>query len=75
VAATGKFSVRYLDAITGVDYTAFDFTGGSYQLNATDGGAAGDKYQIVLKRPDGTAFHSSSSAQLLIVGGAITVKS
>lgn len=75
VAATGKFSVRYLDAITGADYTTFDFTGGSYQLNATDGGAAADKYQIVLKRPDGTAFHSSSSAQLVIAGGAITVKS
>ena len=75
VAATGKFSVRYLDAITGVDYAAFDFAGGSYQLNATDGGTAADKYQIVLKRPDGSAFHSSSSAQQVIGGGAITVKS
>jgi hypothetical protein len=75
VAATGKFSVRFLDAISGADYTAFDFVGGSYQLNATDGGSAADKYQIVLKRPDGTAFHSSSSAQLVIAGGAITVKS
>ncbi len=75
VAATGKFSVRYLDAITGADYTAFEFAGGSYQLNATDGGATADKYQIVLKRPDGTAFHSSSSTQLVIAAGAITVKS
>ncbi len=75
VAATGKFSVRYLDAITGADYTAFDFAGGSYQLNATDGGTSADKYQIVLKRPDGTGFHSNSSAQLVIAGGAITVKS
>lgn len=75
VAATGKFSVRYLDAITGANYTAFDFAGGSYQLNATDGGTAADKFQIVLKRPDGTAFHSSSSTQIVIAGGAITVKS
>ncbi|TMC52354.1 MAG: choice-of-anchor D domain-containing protein [Chloroflexi bacterium] len=75
VAAAGRFSVRYLDAVTGIDYSAFDFTGGSYQLNATDGGATGDKYQIVLMRPDGTAFHSSSSGQVLIAGGGITVKS
>ena len=75
VAAAGKFSVRYLDAVTGTDYSAFDFTAGSYQLNATDGGATGDKYLIVLMRPDGTAFHSSSSGQVLIAGGAITVKS
>ena len=75
VAAAGKFSVRYLDAVTGTDYSAFDFTGGSYQLNASDGGATGDKYLIVLTRPEGTAFHSSSSGQALIAGGAITVKS
>jgi outer membrane protein assembly factor BamB len=75
VAASGKFSVRYLDAITGVDYTSFDFAGGSYQVNATDGGAAADKYQIVLNRPDGTVFHSSSSSQQVIAGGVITVKS
>ena len=74
VQAQGKFSVRYLDAITGVDYTSFDFTNGSFQLNATDNNSTGDKYQIVLKRPDGSAFHSSSSNQALIVGGDITVK-
>ncbi len=74
VMAKGAFSVRYLDAITGADYTSFDFTGGSYQLNATDAGTTGDTYQLVLKRPNGTAFHSSSSSQALIAGGAITVK-
>ena len=74
VAATGAVSVRYLDAITGADYTSLDFSGGTYQLNATDAGSTGDKYLVVLKRPNGTTFHSSSSAQTPIAGGAITVK-
>jgi outer membrane protein assembly factor BamB len=73
IAASGALSVRYLDAITGADYAGLDFSGGSYQLNATDAGSTGDKYLLVLKRPNGTSFHSSSSAQAPIAAGVITV--
>ena len=75
VLVRGAFAVRYLDAVTLADYTTFDFSGGTYELNSTDAGTSGDRYQLLLKRPDGTAFHSSSSSQLPVAGGGITVKS
>jgi hypothetical protein len=81
---TGKFSVQYIDAITGTDYTQFDFGNGTFQLNVIDGGAGGsaDQYAIAIRRPDGTLFHVStlpfsssngSGTQVLLGGGNITV--
>src|SRR5262249_38081254 len=60
--ATGKFSVQYIDAITGADYTQLDFGNGTFQLNVTDGSSGGsaDQFAIALRRPDGTLFHAST---------------
>src|SRR5258708_13571180 len=58
--ATGHFSVRYVDAQTGQRYSAFEFTGGTFQLtpaNATN--KAPPRFGLVLARADGTAFPSS----------------
>jgi hypothetical protein len=85
LASGGSFSVRYLDALTGVDYVQFDFAGGIYQLYATDGASGDDTYALTLRRADATVFHTSSAvvdrspigsfASNAPLGGPISVRS
>jgi hypothetical protein len=71
---TGKFSVQYLDSITGQDYTQFDFGNGSFQLNVTDGssgGPAGDDFGLQLQRNDGSNFVPMGRTFYVSAGTAI----
>ncbi len=70
--ATGHFSVRYVDAQTGQRYSAFEFTGGTFQLTAANAtNKAPARFGLVLARPDGTAFHSSGAGSLPVVLGTL----
>jgi len=71
-SATGQFAVEYVDALTGQRYTTFEFSGGTFKLsfvNATDNSPA--KFGLILKRPDGTLFHSTGSAPAPVVLGRL----
>jgi hypothetical protein len=59
---TGKFSVQFNDAMSGVQYTQFGFGNGTFQVSVTDGGSGGsnDKFGDVMRRGDGTIFHIGS---------------
>jgi hypothetical protein len=83
-AITGKFSVQYNDAMTGVQYTQFGFGNGTFQVNVTDrgNGPGVDMFAEAMHNPDGTIFHLStapfstgtgSATQVLLGGGNITV--
>src|SRR5207302_1655087 len=72
VAATGQFAVEYVDSLTGQRYTTFEFSSGTYKLNVAN--AAGNspaKFGLVLKRPDGTVFHSTGSVPSPVVLGRL----
>ena len=61
--AMGHFNVAYVDAMNGQRYTAFEFSGGTYRLNAanaTNKAPAG--FGLVLQRADGTTFHATGSS-------------
>jgi hypothetical protein len=71
-SATGQFVVEYIDALTGQRYTTFEFSGGTFKLsfvNATGNSPA--KFGLILKRPDGTLFHSTGSAPAPVVLGRL----
>ena len=71
-SATGQFVVEYVDALTGQRYTTFEFSGGTFKLsfvNATGNSPA--KFGLILKRPDGTLFHSTGSAPAPVVLGRL----
>jgi hypothetical protein len=71
--ATGHFSVQYVDAQTGQRYTTFEFTGGTFKLAATNAtNKASAAFGLVLKRADGTVFHTTgSSATSPVVLGSL----
>jgi len=71
-SATGQFVVEYVDSLTGQRYTPFEFSGGTFRLsfaNATGNSPA--QFGLVLKRPDGTVFHSTGSAPAPVVLGRL----
>jgi hypothetical protein len=59
---TGKFSVQYLDSVTGQDYTQFDFGNGTFQLNVNDcgSGPSGDTFGLALTTSNGNTFTPST---------------
>ena len=71
-AATGQFAVQYVDAQTGQRYSAFEFTGGTFKLTVADAtGTSPAKLQLVLKRADGTVFHTTGGAPVPVVLGKL----
>jgi hypothetical protein len=71
-SATGQFVVEYVDALTGQRYTMFEFSGGTFNLNFVNAtGNSLAKFGLVLKRPDGTVFHSTGSAPAPVVLGRL----
>ncbi len=60
-SASGHFSVALIDSLTGVRYGAFEFSGGAFTLNVSDGGTkTANGFALELSRPDGTLFHTSA---------------
>jgi hypothetical protein len=60
-AATGHFSVAYVDSQTGQHYSSFEFSGGTFKLNeANSTSKAPAGISIVMQRPDGTIFHATA---------------
>jgi hypothetical protein len=71
-SATGQFDVEYVDAMTGQLYTTFQFSGGTFKLNVVDAKSTSPaKFGLVLKRPDGTLFHSTGTAPAPVVLGRL----
>jgi hypothetical protein len=60
--ATGKMSVQFVDTVTGLHLTQFEFGGGSFRLDLTDdaSGGATDTFGFTAYRKDGTLFHQAS---------------
>ncbi|HSS93900.1 MAG TPA: choice-of-anchor D domain-containing protein, partial [Candidatus Dormibacteraeota bacterium] len=71
-SATGQFAVQYVDAQFSQHYSTFEFAGGTFKLTAVDAtGTSPAKLQLVLKRADGTVFHTTGGAPVPVVLGKL----
>ncbi|HSS61521.1 MAG TPA: kelch repeat-containing protein [Candidatus Limnocylindrales bacterium] len=71
-SAAGHFNVEYVDAQTGQRYSGFEFTGGTFKLTVMDATKSSPaRLGLVLKRPDGTVFHTTGSTLVPVVLGKL----